>query len=651
MRFTKTIGIICLLTIISLSVSENLSARSKKTQKSLTISPKTKKSLNKNTSAVKYQIDAQLLPAEKKLIGSETIRWINRSDTSVNNLQFHLYYNAFRNEKTSYFKESNILKKSSRALKKYKFGEIKIKEIRIVEGEELTVKMNFISPDDRNNDDRTVMEVFLKEAVKPYQSIDIKINYTLTIPEIFSNTGYEDDYYFMAHWFPKIGVLQQNGKWNCHQYHKFGHSLSDFGEYKVGLTVPEKYVIGATGNLINKSKNTDGTYTFIFEEKNIHDFAWVAYPHFKEIVERIKLKDNKEETKMIILLSPHHNKAASLYLNTIKFAMLFYAKHIFPYPYKTITIVDPPLKAWKSSQNGYPTLLTLDYLFFLPDCIKYSEMITIHQFGRQYWYGMVGNDEVREAWLTEGINTFFDMEIMEKFLNGRNSYIDFPVLRLSSWQYHRYQFLPLLAVDRVKQYSWNFFSKSSYDGNVKSKAGIFLRSLKNHVGQKKMMDFFQFYAKKYKYKHSTTEDFINSFNQFMGSSFTWAFDQFIIGDNNLDHSVYSVESIQTESNPKRYRNEVIVLRNKGFFPVDVLIKLKNGKEIKQYWEKMESWKRMIFEDNSPIDYAILDPQYKIPLDRNLLNNSKTLKSSKTSSLKLTAKLGFLFQNLLSFLFL
>jgi len=523
--------------------------------------------------------------------------------------------------------------------------------MRIVEGEELTEKIHYISPDDHNNDDRTVMEVILKEPIKPKHSIEIKINFTLTIPEIFSYTGHEDDYFFMGQWFPKIGVLQQNGKWNCHQYHKHSQFFSDFGEYKIGLTIPERYIIGATGNLTKKIKNTDGTYTFIFEEKNIHDFAWVAYPYFKEIVEKIKLKGNREETKIVLLLSPHHDKAAPKYLKALKFAMQFYAENIFPYPYKTITLVDPPMKAWKSSRQEYPTLSTLGYLFFLPECIKYTETITIHQFGHQYWYGMVGTDEVREAWLDEGINTFFEIEILEKYFKDSKSYIDSSFFGISSLQYHRYNYLSLPSVDRVNQYSWKFLNKSSYTGNVSSKAGILLRSLKNHVGQNKMMDFFRLYAKKYKYKNPTTEDFIKTFTQFMGSDYSWVFDQFITGDKNLDHAIHSIESDQIQSNPDRYRNEVIILRNEGFFPVEILIKLKSGEEIKHFWKEKETWKKIIFEHNSPIDYAIIDPQYKIPLDKNILNNSKVFLPSKRGIHKLAAKLGFLFQNFLSFLFL
>ena len=146
-----------------------------------------------------------------------------------------------------------------------------------------------------------------------------------------------------------------------------------------------------------------------------------------------------------------------------------------------------------------------------------------------------------------------------------------------------------------------------------------------------------------------TGDFINTFNEFMDRDFSWAFDQFINGSSNLDNSVFMIESKKIDSNPVKYRNEVIFTRNEGYFPVELLIKLKNGKDIKYFWEEKEKWKKIIFYENSPIDYAVVDPDFKILLDKNLINNSKILNPKRTRLRAIASKLGFLFQNILSLL--
>lgn len=642
----KTILIILLLTVFSFFLCTQVETIEKTEDNSLDTLQNNR---NLDEPIVKYLITAQLLPKVKKLEASEILTWINKTDNPISNLRFHLYYNAFRNIKSTFLKEAGFGKKSKRYLNKLKFGEIKIKEMRIINGEELYGKIRYISPDDQNEYDRTVIEINLEEPVQPYQSITIKIGFVLTIPKIIARTGFADDYFFFGQWFPKIGVLQNDGEWNCHQFHRHSEFFADYGEYKVDITIPENFIIGATGNLIKKEKNVDKTITYFYEEKNIHDFAWTASPEFKKIVEKIKLKGNDENTTIELLLSPFHSGAKQRYLNSIKFALNFFAENIFPYPYKKITIVDPPLKGMRSAGMEYPTLITAGYSKLVPDSIKFTELVTIHEFGHQYWYGMIGTDEFREAWLDEGVNTFFEMEILDAYFKNSSSFIASNLININDWERNRLSGVSLLPVDKINQYSWKFLNGSYYSDYVYSKASTLLRSLKNYVGKKKMYDFFKFYAQKFKFKHPKTEDFINTFNEFMDKDFSWAFDQFINGSSNLDNSVFMIESKKIDSNPVKYRNEAIFTRNEGYFPVELLIKLKNGKDIKYFWEEKEKWKKIVFYENSPIDYAVVDPDFKILLDKNLINNSKILNPKRTRLRTIASKLGFLFQNILSLL--
>jgi hypothetical protein len=598
---------------------------------------------------VKYFIEAQLIPKDRKLNGSELLTWRNTTETAVDHLRFHLYYNAFRSEKTTFLDESKFYRRSKRSLARLRFGEIKIKDIQVIGGEVLTPKITFISPDDANEEDRTVMEVPLEKPVAPGESINLKIRFVLTIPQIFARTGQAGDYFFMAQWFPKIGVLQRDGVWHCHQFHSNSEFFADYGEYKVSITVPGKFTVGATGNLVSSEKNVDGTATHIYEEKNIHDFAWTAYPKFERITEKIKLKGNDHETLIELLLPRSHRGAKARHLDSLKFALNFFAEHVYPYPYKKITLVDPPYKGLMSGGMEYPTLITTVYLDLLPYSVKMSEMVTIHEFGHQYWYGIVGSDEFREAWLDEGVNSFFELEIMDAYFENSASVLNSSFLKIDDWETVRMRYAALLPVDKTNQYSWKFLNGTQYANNVYARAAIFLRSLKSLVGKEKMYDFFRFYLEKFKFKHPTTQDFIDTFNLFMNEDYTWAFDQFINGDGKLDHAVHSVESVKIASEPETYRNEVIFLRKEGYFPVELLIKLENQHEVKSFWKEREKWKKVVFEDSSPVQYAVIDPGFKLPLDYNYLNNSYVRKPDRSFIKRLSLKFGFFFQNLMGFL--
>ena len=600
---------------------------------------------------VTYLIEAQLYPQTRKLTGTETLYWRNTSQHTVDHLRFHLYYNAFRNLKTTFMQEGNYYKAypSPQEQKTLKFGEIKLKEIRCIGGKELTENMQFIAPDDDNPEDRTVMELKLLEPIMPGQGLRLKIEFVLTIPQIFARTGGEGDYFFLAQWFPKVGVLQEDGQWNCHQFHFNSEFFADFGMYRVWLTVPEKYVVGASGNLIKQEENADNSITYVFEEKNIHDFAWTAYPHFTRITETIQLKSGMEPTTVELLLAPGHDEIKNRYLNSAKYALHFFAKTIFPYPFKKLTIVDPPLKGIQSGGMEYPTLVTGGYLDILPDFFNLVEAVTIHEVAHQYWYGLIGSDETREAWLDEGITSFFEWEIMDEYFKDTPSLVDSPLVKINDWEMERAQYLQSLSVDPVNRFSWKFLDRTQYALNVYFKAGLFLRCLKNLLGKEHMYGFFKFYAEKYRLKHPTTADLIETFNTFTNDDFSWAFDEFILSEQSLDHAVLSVDSVKLPGKPEMYRNEAVFIRKEGYFPVELVITLENGKEIRSFWNEKEKWKKITFEDTSPITFAAIDPLYKVPLDRNFLDNSKVL-SPRVSGLKrLSLKIGFFFQNLLGFL--
>ena len=77
----------------------------------------------------------------------------------------------------------------------------------------------------------------LDKPVGPGETINVRITWSSRVPRTFARTGVVGDYYFLAQWFPKIGVFDDSG-WNCHQFHLSTEFFADFGNYDVRLTVP-----------------------------------------------------------------------------------------------------------------------------------------------------------------------------------------------------------------------------------------------------------------------------------------------------------------------------------------------------------------------------------------------------------------------------
>ena len=624
-------------------------------------------STSPNKHIVDYRIKANLSPGGKIVYGEEILAWLNTGDNPVSELHFHLYLNAFKNNRSTFMKESGGSHRGF-AVDKDRWGYIDVSRIGIKDGADLTPTMAFIQPDDKNPEDQTVMKVLLPEPLPPGEVITLEIGFLSKLPQVFARSGYKGNFFMVAQWFPKIGVWE-NGAWNCHQYHSESEFYADFGIFEVEITVPEDFVLGATGKRIKEVKNSDGTVTYTHYQENIHDFAWTACPDFVEIHKPFTLDDPPVQTEMIFLIHKAHLKLTDRYEESLRNGLEFYSQSYGAYPYETITLVDPPLNALGAGGMEYPTLFTSMGSWFFPKGLRLPEMVTIHEFGHGYWYGMVASNEFEEAWLDEGINSYSEVKAMDHYYGNDRSMVDLGAIKMSDLANSRISILGLSKLDPIMTRSWEFYSGGSYGANVYAKAALTLLTLEGYLGEDIMAEVMKTYFGRWKFKHPKSEDFFAVAEEVSGQNLDWFFDQFFKTPGQLDYSVDRIRSIEikdphgifkgelvepdkTKDSPeeKIYKNEVVILR-KGdlFFPQEILIVFENGEEIRETWEGRDRWKRFEYIKPNKLKMVKIDPEYKIPLDINQMNNSRLLKPNKTPILKLALEITLCFQKLLTLL--
>lgn len=617
---------------------------------------------------VDYRIQVKLLPETKGLDGRETLTWLNDALVPVSELQFHLYLNAFKNNRSTFIKESGGTHRGFK-VDEDNWGYITVKSLRIKEGEDLTSRLEFIQPDDGNPDDQTVMRVPLPAPVNPQEEITLEIEFEAKLPRVFARSGFADDFYMVGQWFPKLGV-NQDGVWNCHQYHQNSEFFADYGVFEVEITVPKGFLVGATGERTKERDNGDGTVSYTHYQEDVHDFAWTACPDFVAFRERFTLEDPPVDTEMILLVHRQHLNQKPRLLDSLKKGLEFYSRAYGPYPYRTVTLVDPPIKALAAGGMEYPTLFTTMSISFMPKGLRMPEMVTIHEFGHGYWYGIVGSNEFEEAWLDEGINSYSEMKAMDHYYGPGRSMIDLGPMKIGDADYQRLQFIPIFAWDPIVKKSWEFVSGGRYSSNVYSKAAITLKTLENHLGGEVMARVMRTYYERWKFRHPTTGDFIAVAEDVSGRDLGWFFDQFLKRAGSVDYAVSSVRS-REEAEPlgfyggellapkpgksgeekegeKIYRNEVVVQRKGEFvFPQEILVTFENGEEIREEWDGRDKWRRFVYRRPVKLKSARLDPENKILLDVNFFNNSKVMKPDPASPLKYALGLALKFQEFLT----
>lgn len=591
---------------------------------------------------VHYKIAVTLNPDEHTLTGTETLIYKNNSPDNLSFVWFHLYPNAYKDNNSVYAHESMQAGSSRFALAGEKErGYIQIDTIRVGnQNLEWCFKEN----------DETEMKVMLPTPLKPGESIEFYIKFFIKIPFIFSRFGYIDNHYEFVQWYPKIVVYDKKG-WHPDGYHLTGEFYGEFGKFDVELTVPENMTIAASGNLmspeteiarldsmttvaaqldsfrenkknssikkilstIQKATLSANQKILYFHAEKVHDFAWVADHRF--ILKRGKYKN----VTINVYVLPNHEHQGKEAIGYTYDTLEKYGKHYGPYPYDQVSVVD----GGASSGGGmeYPNLTIVN--FGLPNWTRLLEMVIMHEVGHNWFYGMLGNNEMDEAWLDEGMNSFAENRYLEEKYGSEGNWTNWPQLlsfmpQVSDRYFHTFMYY-IFAANKAEQpiLTPAHQFKQSYV-LVYSKAAWMMDMLKYMLGDDKFDEVIQTYFARYQFKHPTTEDFIAVAEEVSGRQLDWFFDQWLKTTNYCDFSIEQITKSKTSSGEKQLSIS-IEQQGKINMPADLLVENKDGSKLFRRWHGTTGDTTFQFIVKSWPEYVWVDPEDKV-LEVNNWNN-------------------------------
>lgn len=600
-----------------------------------------------------YNLSVDFDEEKKSIDVQEEILWINKTDSSTSEIQFHLYANAYKSNNTLFAQAYHLDPDAQTQL-----------NIKAFQVNGVPSKLIYFQPEIDNPFDSTVAKVFLNRSVQPGDSVKINFTYTMKIPRSIKRMGYATgrNFFFISQWFPKVGVFE-NGKWTCSQYHPYLNFYSDFGDYNVKIQVPQKFIVAATG--VEKSKISGKNFTaYKFVQSGVHDFVWLATDN---ILERNEVYTRKDGSQILIkaYVQPEREKYFDRYFKAVKNSLEYFENYIGIYPYQNISLVDVP----RTSASGgmeYPTLFTVGAELFAPYAAGQPEYVTTHEFSHQFFYGLIANNEVYEAWLDEGFTSYiatkimynYNPEILETFKFA--SYI--PIFGLNFLSYNEIPLIYTLAeiqipegarsvvsyyknltIGTIADTSYTLPTRISYVVNSYNKPELMLHTLERYIGFNKMMKILKDYYNEFKYRHPKAEDFISIVQRNYKYDMNWFFNEFYRTAKIFDYKVSSINKISSNV------YEVIVERlGDGVFKNDVYL-YTDKDTLKQTWSGRERWHKIYFKTNNEVIAAEIDPGRKNLLDINFANNSFTVTPRVWASLSLATRLFFWVQNALMIL--
>ena len=590
---------------------------------------------------VSYHIQARLDPDSKTIDGVQRLTWKNPDKVAVGELQFHLYLNAFKDSLSTFMVESSGAHRGFSSTVEDPWGGMTVNRMRIVDNNEsdelpvgssgnssidITENIRFIQPDDNNDRDQTVISVQLPEPIQPGETISLDIDFESKLPEIIARTGWKmksNDSLFVlvAQWFPKLGVYEvpgqryvpasaPSGQWSTHQFHANSEFYADFGSYTVDISVPSHYKVGATGNRVNEEVR-NGLRTVRFEAHDVHDFAWTASGDL------LTFEDQWEHVNLKLLIQPEHVDQVERHFDAAKTGLKYFNDWVGPYPYDTLTLVDGI-----GGSNGmeYPTFITCGTMYKLPAWVRSLELVTIHELGHQYFYGMLASNEAEEAWLDEGINSYLEMHIMDTAY-GNGSVVDLPWVKVNDRDVQRLGYVASNP-DRgaIFTKSWMYAQKSDYGKASYFKPATVLATLEGYLGWDVMQEVLRTYYSEWRFRHPTTRDFIGVVEEVAGEDLDWFFDQFIYSTNVVDYAVGDIE-IDREGSDIVSNFSVLRLGD-GVMPLTVRGLFADGTHEDLVWNGEESKKTFSFAKEVALEEVHIDPDDNVWLDIDRLNNRK-----------------------------
>jgi hypothetical protein len=603
---------------------------------------------------VAYQIDAKYDPAKHTVDATETLTYHNLTGQTLDRFPFHLYLNAFQPKSTwvrEAHRDGNFRTSSLDEWEPEDNGSNEITSFEVAGMGDLTRQMKFISPDDGNADDKTVFEVRLPRPVAPGQDVQFKIKFKATFPEVVARTGYKRTFLLAGQWFPKVGAWWHE-QWNCHQFHAMTEFFADFGTYDVKITLPRNYVIGATGVQTSDTDNGNGTKTVAYHAEDVHDFAWTADPNFK-VVEG-QFDGSVGKVKIRLLTYGSHKSSWQRYLDVVRGTMEKFDQWYGPYPYAQLTVVDPPHGAGEAGGMEYPTFITGGTTWYVPKGdLREPEGVTEHEFGHQYWYGMVATNEFENAWLDEGINSYSEVKVLESLFGRNTSGLNLLGAQLADREYLRADYLVDPGFDALARPSYADMSMGSYGAVSYGKTATILGTLEAVVGEPALRNALRTYFLRYRFTHPTQQDFMRTVNEVTGQDLNWYWDQAVFGTQVMDYEVLRATSdpedwYEQDASEKKgettYETQVILHRKGDFiFPVEVEVKFDNGESIRERWDGKDRWVRYVYHKKAQVVSVEIDPDHRVTMDSNYLNNSRTTDRQTGATEKIAAYWMFLTQ--------
>lgn len=579
---------------------------------------------------VDYTIAAELDPRSGRLQGEETVVYHNNSPDTLGIIVFHLYQNLFR-EGAQRMRTVPIT------------GGMTIERVA-VSGREATTGRSPAPGGAAYQVDPTqptLMYVRPPRPIAPGDSVEIEIAWRFTVPpQGAPRMGHIDnEVYNIAQWYPQVAVYDDVDGWHTWPYLGNAEFYLEYGNFDVSITVPEGWLVAATGELQNpdevlapqtrrrlaRALETDevvrvvtrddfgtatqrapgGQLTWRFTARDVRDFAWATSNQYLWDATRA-IVPGRRGGRDTVAIHAFYRPVARSWPNAAeytRFSIEFFAERWHPYIYPQMTSAEGPVGGME-----YPMIT------FVREFGNARTVMSViaHEVAHEWWPMMVGNKEPSFAWQDEGLGTYIENQAVAAYFNETDVYgaelqnylaiagtdDELPLMRHADL----YGIYPVFVV-------------AAY-----SKPAVLLHALAGIIGEETLNRALRTYAERWLLKHPYPLDFFNTVEDVAGRDLDWFWHPWWYETAYLDQAIMDV-AIEAAGGGER---ATITIEDQGTAPMPVHIVVTNDAgETRRVEVPVDVWlagaryHAVAIEVPGRIARIEIDPEQRFPdVDRN-----------------------------------
>lgn len=444
---------------------------------SVALRPQFRAELDKIKGLARYEMQWDLSADASELRGRQRVFFTNRTGKELDEIYLRLFANATPGE-----------------------GGITLHQVLVDER----------SADIELSQNGTVARLILGETLAPEHSLVVTLDYTVEIPK--DATGRYSDFTQTA-WlttlptiYPLIPAYDENG-WHLENPPEYGDVVyADSSIYDVTINTPSDYQVIASGELVQEIPQGN-RITRRFIAAPMRDFN----ANLTNVLTQVSAQ--VDDVTVTSWHKPEDAAAGQRALDWAVNALRVYEKRFGAYPFRSLDVVESPTTA---GGIEYPGVITVSSnLYQDPGQTSFFEFATAHEVAHQWFYSVIGNDQVNHPWQDEALAQYAttiyfedrygaatarqirDDYFQQQYVTGEQKYGDLPAG------------LPVEA-----------YAEDAYSAFVYSKGPLFFQAVRDQIGDDAFFRALQTYFQRFKFGIATPLDLINVFQQASGRDIT-----------------------------------------------------------------------------------------------------------------------------------